>query len=382
MKIRKYKTSEARALLSLFYDTVHEVNIKHYSEAQVEAWMPSKEERVGYWNERFLNSNTWVAESKGVILGFINLEKSGTAIDMLYVHKDFQRKGVATALLKKVEKKLKQKGITHWTVEASITARPFFEKNGYRLVRENHKILNDMDFLNYIMEKELKSKKQKTKKKDKEKFQWGNLALNKLFDLLIVIVGVSVAFQLNNWKMNRDEKEMEKFYLQSLSVDLDSDITYLTEILESIEHDQAQVKKYLQESNDSTNNTDLGEVIFDVLSLENFTQHQNTYQTLLQGNGLSVLSDAAMRSQITDYYSSYTSIDRFEKVYTDVLFKVHEYMSPYCNYETKEIVNYALLKNHETRNFMIIVLSQLDDGTEAYERAIEKGVQLKEDLSK
>ena len=55
-------------------------------------------------------------------------------------------------------------------------------------------------------------------------FKWRDLFANKFFDLLIVITGVSIAFQLNNWKLQADQRAMERFYLQSILVDLDKDI--------------------------------------------------------------------------------------------------------------------------------------------------------------
>ena len=44
-----------------------------------------------------LNQNTLIAEMNGVIIGFGSIDKSG-CLDLLFVHKDYQKQGVATAL--------------------------------------------------------------------------------------------------------------------------------------------------------------------------------------------------------------------------------------------------------------------------------------------
>ena len=58
------------------------------------------------------------------------MDKSG-CLDLLYVHKDFQRQGIATALCDELEK-----GFTVIKTYASVTAKPFFEKRGYKTIKE------------------------------------------------------------------------------------------------------------------------------------------------------------------------------------------------------------------------------------------------------
>lgn len=46
----------------------------------------------------------------------------------MFVHKDFQGKGIATILLNDIERYAITAGITRVTLEVSLTARTFFEK--------------------------------------------------------------------------------------------------------------------------------------------------------------------------------------------------------------------------------------------------------------
>ncbi len=66
------------------------------------------------------------------------------------MHKDFQGMGIATALCDRLEM-----GHERITTYASITARPFFLKRGYRVVRENRAVRQGIELLNYFMEKTL-----------------------------------------------------------------------------------------------------------------------------------------------------------------------------------------------------------------------------------
>ena len=73
----------------------------------------------------------------------------------MFVHKDWQGKGVATLLLSEVEKMARGYGVPRISAEVSITARPFFEKHGYGVVREQKAKANRLYLTNYAMEKEL-----------------------------------------------------------------------------------------------------------------------------------------------------------------------------------------------------------------------------------
>ena len=67
------------------------------------------------------------------------------------MHKDFQVQGVASAICERLEAIITTDKIT---THASITAKPFFEKRGYRVVKEQQVIRNAVCLTNYLMEKE------------------------------------------------------------------------------------------------------------------------------------------------------------------------------------------------------------------------------------
>lgn len=80
---------------------------------------------------RYKNITALSAVENDVIVGFGDIDKTGY-LDRLFVHKDNQRKGIATAICNQLEQFVEGNITTH----ASITARPFFEKRGYKVVME------------------------------------------------------------------------------------------------------------------------------------------------------------------------------------------------------------------------------------------------------
>lgn len=210
---------------------------------------------------------------------------------------------------------------------------------------------------------------------------WKTLVTNKAFDLFIVITGVSIAFYLSSVKANIDKKEAEKFYKESLANDLNRDTEELTKNLKEIQEDYDILIGYVQQYGEGKAIGDsLATVITKILSLDTFEGTNNTYTSLVSSDGLGVLSDIELRNQVAEYYNQYQSIKRFEDVYTKALFEMNGYFSPYFDYTNRKIIDRSVLTNMRTKNNLLIVAAQLEDGIESYEDALVLAQSLKKGL--
>jgi putative acetyltransferase len=149
--IRSYRPDDCRPLADLFRRAVREIARKDYSAEQVTAWAPDETD-LERFHARRCAKPTFVAEIDGSVAGFSDIESNGH-IDMLFVHPDHQRRGVAKALIEHVVEFARKAGNNHLTVEASITARPSFERQGFRVVTDQIVESNGAHFLNYRMER-------------------------------------------------------------------------------------------------------------------------------------------------------------------------------------------------------------------------------------
>lgn len=148
MLLRQYMPLDCIHLAKLFYDTVHEINAKDYTKEQLDVWADGNID-LEMWNQSFLSHFTLVAVKDERIAGFGDMDESGY-LDRLYVHKDYQRQKIATAICDELEKSCTGKKIT---THASITARPFFEQRGYQVVKEQQVDRKGILLTNYVMEK-------------------------------------------------------------------------------------------------------------------------------------------------------------------------------------------------------------------------------------
>lgn len=153
MITRKYKPEDCATLAELFYNTVHTVNAADYTKNQLDVWATGEID-LDKWNKSFLNHTTLIAEMDDQIVGFADMDKSGY-LDRLYVHKDYQRKGIATELVKALEGAMKKENVISFETYASITAKPFFEKLGYGVKAENIVERNGVFLKNFRMIKSM-----------------------------------------------------------------------------------------------------------------------------------------------------------------------------------------------------------------------------------
>ena len=149
MVLRKYETADCGELERLFYETVHTINVADYTKEQLDAWA-SENVDMEEWDRLFREHDSVIAVEGGTITGFGDMDRDGY-LDRLYVHKDYQRKGIATAICDRLERAVQGKIVTH----ASVTAKPFFEKRGYRVMRKQQVFRRGIVLVNFVMEKDI-----------------------------------------------------------------------------------------------------------------------------------------------------------------------------------------------------------------------------------
>jgi putative acetyltransferase len=153
MTIRSYNDNDTSVLIRLFTETVRRINIHDYTPEQVSVWAPKEADHAA-WRDRFIRCMTFVAEDERGIAGFGQLEENGH-IDCFYVAYDRIGCGIGSSLLNEIVVRARERRIRMLHTEASITARPFFARRAFRMVREQTVVRKGIALTNFLMEKEL-----------------------------------------------------------------------------------------------------------------------------------------------------------------------------------------------------------------------------------
>lgn len=151
--VRKGQKNDLTVLQKLFVDTVTAICSSDYDHQQIEVWTSSVENKHR-WDEIITKQFVLVAQDQNKIVGFATLN-NGSYIDLLYVHKEHQRQGIAQRLLDDIEAKATRLKHPQLTSDVSKTAKPFFEKNGFKTLEEHKNIRHGVEIINYKMIKQL-----------------------------------------------------------------------------------------------------------------------------------------------------------------------------------------------------------------------------------
>lgn len=148
--IRRYASEDACALRALFFGTVRSVNRKDYSERQIEAWA-SDEITFDSWQALLDKLVPFVAEMDNKVVGYADLQPDGL-IGHFYVDHNHQKMGIAGALMQKIFQQGDKSKIRRFYSHVSITAKPFFERYGFKVIEEQQVEVRGQILTNYRME--------------------------------------------------------------------------------------------------------------------------------------------------------------------------------------------------------------------------------------
>lgn len=151
--LRLANTSDLPAMIALFVDTITQVNRKDYTDAEIQEWTKTSK-NTERWEKLLEEQYVVVAELDQNLVGFASL-KDTNYLDFMYVSSQHQREGIANLLYQHLEKRAIALGAAQITSDVSITAEPFFSKQGFRIKKKNHNVRGSEVLINFKMEKVL-----------------------------------------------------------------------------------------------------------------------------------------------------------------------------------------------------------------------------------
>lgn len=152
--IRQVSAEDTDELRTLFKDTVMHVNTKDYTAEEAADWAACGDDDA-HWHRLMARYRFMAAVDEcSRIVGFTSVGSNGH-LHSMFTHKDFQRQGIASALLEAAECHARKYGAARMTSEVSITARPFFERRGYTVTAEQRVKAKNVYMTNFRMEKSL-----------------------------------------------------------------------------------------------------------------------------------------------------------------------------------------------------------------------------------
>jgi len=197
---------------------------------------------------------------------------------------------------------------------------------------------------------------------------------NHIVELVVVFLGVTLAFLLDNYRENRRSAESEQRYLTALHKDISADIQQLQDLIEYTKTNLEQVVKLdrmLQREN--VNMDSLDSYTASMASLDRFTPQQIPYQSLTASGDWAVLSSFELKQQLSKLYSFYDVVKRKDEVYVEY---VNEYVLPFFlkkfDLHGSRMVKREAIRGHRFSNLVQGFIVSANQKLAGYRECLEK----------
>ncbi|MEM1077138.1 MAG: GNAT family N-acetyltransferase [Pseudomonadota bacterium] len=156
LALRDFRPEDAAAVAQLFFDAVHLGTGAHYTPEQQTAWAGAAPRPPEIWVARLTGQVCKLAVQKDTLVGFMSLEPQGR-IDLAYVAPQVAGSGVAWHLYQALEAEAQRRGLRALRTEASLSARPFFERQGWQVDAAQEVERDGVSLRNFRMSKHLEA---------------------------------------------------------------------------------------------------------------------------------------------------------------------------------------------------------------------------------
>ncbi|NCT09495.1 MAG: hypothetical protein GW772_05375 [Flavobacteriia bacterium] len=124
-------------------------------------------------------------------------------------------------------------------------------------------------------------------------------------EIFLVVIGILLALQFNNWSIENANKVKEEWYLINMVEDIEYQRDILKEMKEHYENcvktSESILKSYKKEKN-FRNIDSLNEKLNLLMEVDNFPNINNTYQELISSGQQALIKNKELSVSIIDYY--------------------------------------------------------------------------------
>ncbi|NNM22751.1 MAG: hypothetical protein HKO54_04285 [Flavobacteriaceae bacterium] len=192
-------------------------------------------------------------------------------------------------------------------------------------------------------------------------------------EILIVIIGITIAFSMNTCAEQTKEKKQRLQYLTNLRNDVEADKSQLKKVTQELEEKLESCNRIIPKLNtDDKEKMTVVQDIFKVAEISNFSSKDITYRTLINSGDLKLIEEFELKKAIESHYSSY-DIMRQDYIRQENIHK--EYLGPYFVHE----VDYDAFRNgvfgFKNEQLLKNIVQSMRGSFQIKLNATEKGIQ-------
>lgn len=194
-------------------------------------------------------------------------------------------------------------------------------------------------------------------------------------EILLVMIGISLAFQVNNWNDNRIKKNTEINHYKNIKNQILDDKELIKSQMEFNNYFMEQFKyaNTIIETNDKSKMDTLGLIIRNLTQYSDFDRQGNIHETMVNSGEIKLLQNHNIVNGIRELEERYIYINRMESIHYDAMMKhTVTVLNTVIKYSTGEIKRSESVFNYEFQNLIIILLQVMEEKDRTYNDAIDE----------
>jgi hypothetical protein len=194
-------------------------------------------------------------------------------------------------------------------------------------------------------------------------------------ELLLIVIGIMLALQFDNWDKEQQYRKVEQQYYQDLAIQLSEDKHTLLEQIDYSNHFRRQHVKALEiiATKDQSRQSELAKYALDLKSYSDFRRKSTIYQTLVSSGDIKHIRDKSLISLLQKLESEYSYIERMEDIHREVILDsiFPSYLIKAISISDMRVVQPSVLYDYKFENVVIVTVSLIDEKTGIYQNAIQ-----------
>ena len=194
-------------------------------------------------------------------------------------------------------------------------------------------------------------------------------------EILLVMIGILLAFQVDNWNEDREKKIEEIRTYENIREQILGD-------KRNIEGQINYNKKYMTQfeyglkiilENDRTKLDTLASIIPNLMNYSDFDREGNIYETLVNSGKIQLLRNQSIVNRIRLLEQRYNYLNRMENISYDIMIGyVAPGINPVMNFSTAEIIKQERIFSYEFQNIIFLLIRVMGEKEDTYLSAIDE----------
>ena len=194
-------------------------------------------------------------------------------------------------------------------------------------------------------------------------------------ETLLVMIGISLAFQVDNWNDSRIKQSSEVRYYENIRDQIAEDRIL---ILSQVDFNNRYLGQFnyaykILETNDRPKIDTLGLIVRNFTQYSDFDRQGNIYETLVNSGEIKILRNYAILNKIRTLEEKYRYVNRMENIHYDAIMS-HVIMSinPLIKFSTGKIQKPEVVYDYEFQNLLLSLIQIMTEKNKVYHEALHE----------